>query len=199
MPQATVTRYNLPYFNVQSWTWAPDNKRWIWTPESLGERQMPVVILSLNSSKVREIQVSVQNKDELLPVIVLDFTAPNRVLSTLGTSFERSSTRSDLHHFDISEPKPKARRIDVELPVRSKARPILSPLGDKILWVLQVENGARDSVELWLSRNDGTQMRGIGLVEKTSFVDGLTADNIQWRPDGKQIAFVKNTKVYAII
>lgn len=198
VPQATVDLYNLPYFNVQSWTWAPDNKRWIWAPESLGDNQMPVVILSLNSSKVREIKVAVQNKDEMLPAIILGFTSPNRVLSTSGTSFYRSSTRSDLHGFDISAPKPKARRIEVNLPVRCKARPLLSPRGDKILWVLQVEDGARDSIEFWLSRNDGTQMRGVGFVEAGEPTDGFSYDKVQWRPDGKQITFVKNEKIYAV-
>ena len=116
-------------------------------------------------------------------------------------------------------PGATALRSVVALPAGANAvEGILSPQGDRIVWLLDVVDPNKEQSSwlrpvrhwlrlpspapvtgLWVSNRDGTKMRLIGTLPLKSGRDPRDIlTNPQWTPDGKRVSFISRDALYTV-
>jgi hypothetical protein len=119
--------------------------------------------------------------------------------------------------FDLGAPKLPVRSYSIKSPYGTEIRALaLSPQGTRLAWSVYSKppsvNGPlwlrrlratfgmaapRNSMELWLSRFDGSDMRRLGAIPSSFGKIGNVGD-CRWSPNGKQLAFAYNHSLYVL-
>jgi hypothetical protein len=114
---------------------------------------------------------------------------------------------------DLTRSSAAPRSSVIPLPAGMEADEVaLSPNGDRLAWKLKEKRAVDFSTlgqlkwtfglvpklrhSLWVSSLDGTNMRELGMLESKGNQIGFM--QIEWSPDGKQIGFVREGKLYTI-
>ncbi|HZT40651.1 MAG TPA: hypothetical protein VFA07_00610 [Chthonomonadaceae bacterium] len=110
-----------------------------------------------------------------------------------------------------------ARTISIRMPANTEEvsgpDPRISPQGDRLAWVLTLENAhpepawlqrlwalfgqrQRKTFGLWVSHLDGSQLREIGHINYQP--DDEVPQDIRWTPDGKRLSFLYKGALYTV-
>jgi hypothetical protein len=210
----------LPQLRFWTGAWMPDSRRWV---ELAGDTKKPfLVIKGVNSGEkdqfipVHWIPSGPMRTVDLLPN-VLGVTRGGHVIAT--AALPSSATSVELFDF-APVANGSAKKISIMLPpeVLSVDEIILSPGGDRIAWRLQcirasrfgawlqklfhVKNpGFRNTVELWISKSDGSGMQEIGHTEavpNAQYLDSRHPHSIRWTPDSKKLSYLYMNRLYTV-
>jgi hypothetical protein len=204
--------------------YAPANPGWrAWLPDSRHWAEVRNVnnslvgnIFSVDTPEVRTFPLaapaaafSTARGNSLAPI---GFTPPRHAL--MADWYPGQIVDILVYDFDLDKPAALPRQFTLKRPADSRIDELhLSPNGDRIAWLLYCEHSpfiARyfgrwmprpdSTVELWVSRLDGTGTRLVG-SQPVAHNLGPQKDcpqQVRWAPDGKRLSFLYGKKLYII-
>lgn len=183
--------------------WMRDSRRWLWHPHADMEYTLHFYLYGLDSpGLLRSLKVAMPKERaffgaDLPPEDLLGITADGLGLLAHGTESRDVADRLELFTFRMDRSS-TAQAVAFTLPATATAFPALSPTGDRIAWELYVEGETHDTLEIWISRTDGSGMHALGKrdIEPGSY-EGLTGA-IKWLPGGKSLSFLYQDRLYTL-
>lgn len=190
---------------IEGRSWLRDSQHWVGIPSTLGQAPpVRVEVFGLDRpGEVREVNVTFPARKQTAfwqpePSDLLGVSAIGQVLTIAGNNWNAPTRQADIYAFGLDKPVAAARKYSVRLPLKAGYAVELSPQGDQLAWLIHYEQGAKDIVELWVSRTDGSGMRGIGFAEVVPGRNYTKPYFVQWLPGGKRLSFVCQDMVYSV-